>query len=107
MTLQTAIDLSNYQGVDITPLLDQYQPDHVIIRASTESDHHRQIAREQIRATKAAGIGYSIYIWAYFDLNPVEHTANALSVVDGFDPTYVFFDCEDGQPGGNLDNWLS
>lgn len=107
MTLQTALDVSNWQDGQLEQLIAQYHPEHVIVRASTESDQHRQIARQQLQTARDAGCGISIYVWAYWDLSPVEHTADALSTVDSFDPSYVFFDCEDGQPGGKLDDWLS
>jgi GH25 family lysozyme M1 (1,4-beta-N-acetylmuramidase) len=40
-------------------------------------------------------------------LDPAEHTANAMSVMDGLPIEYYWFDCEDVCPPGRLESWLS
>lgn len=101
------IDVSNYQPADVTALVAQYNAQHVVVRASTESDQHRQIARQQCVTAQQAGCSIAAYIWAYFELDPVSHVKNALATVQGFDLATVWVDCEDGSPGSQLDDWLS
>lgn len=107
MTIAYSIDVSNYQPADLGPLIAQHKPQHVVVRLSTESQHHVDIARQQLATALQAGCSVSGYVWAYFDLPPVEHTAHALSVADGFPLALVWFDCEDDCPPGQLENWLS
>jgi GH25 family lysozyme M1 (1,4-beta-N-acetylmuramidase) len=105
--LQDGIDVSNYQPADLSGLIAQYDPTHVVVRASTESSRHRTIARQQIRSALDAGCTVSAYIWAYFDLPPAEHAADAISVMDGLPVERYWVDCEDVCPPGKLEDWLS
>jgi GH25 family lysozyme M1 (1,4-beta-N-acetylmuramidase) len=103
----SGIDVSNWQGGDISALLETYRPEHVVVRASTESSQHRQIARQQINTAVAHGCTVSAYIWAYFNLSPNEHTADAMGVMAGLPIEMFWFDCEGESAGGKLDHWLS
>ena len=107
MSLTYAIDVSNWQPADLGPIIAQHQPTHVVVRASTESIQHRTIARRQVQTALAAGCTVSAYIWVYFDISPTEHTANALSVMDGLPVDLFWLDCEGESAGGKLDHWLS
>lgn len=106
MSLVYAIDVSNWQGADIAPLIAQHEPQHVVVRLSTESQRHIDLARQQLATALQAGCTVSGYVWAYWHLSPTEHTEMALSVAHGFPLAMVWFDCED-DPGGRLDDWLS
>lgn len=107
MTLVYSLDVSNYQPVDLGPLIAHHKPQHVAIRLSTESQQHVDITRQQLATALSAGCSVSGIIWAYFDLSPVEHVAHALSVADGFPVDLAWFDCEGDSADGQLDNWLS
>lgn len=102
-----AIDVSNYQPADVSGLVAQYGAEHVVVRASTESDRHREIAREQVASAQRAGCTVSAYIWVYWDLEPVAHVRDALANLEGAPLATVYLDCEDGNPGSALDDWLS
>ena len=104
--LLRGLDVSNYSDDDIRPLLAAEQPEHVVVRLSTESGEHTRIARAQIDQALAFGASVSGYIWAYFDLDPVQHTAHALAVASGYPVDLAWFDCE-GDAAPNLDDWLS
>lgn len=102
-----AIDVSNWQPADLGPLIAQHKPQHVVVRLSTESQHHVDIAREQLSTALQAGCTVSGYVWCYLNQSPAEHTAHALSVADGFPVDLVWFDLEGDSANGQLDNWLS
>lgn len=107
LALVPGLDVSNYQPADVTALVSQYNAKHVVVRASTESDQHRQITRQQCATALQAGCTIGAYIWAYWELDPVSHVKNAMATVQGFDLATVWIDCEDGAPGAALDDWLS
>jgi glycosyl hydrolase family 25 len=107
VTLVNGLDVSNWTGADIPPLIEAYQPAHLVARLSTESQYARYLARQQLEAGRQAGLSLSGYIWCSWDASPEERTADALSVASGFDLATVWFDAEEGNPGGKIDDWLS
>lgn len=108
MTLVWGCDVSNYQPADLGPLIAQHKPQHVVVRLSTESQHHLDIARQQLATARQAGCTLGGYIWAYWGEAPEQHAANALSVAEGFDLQMVAIDCEDEDPGlAKLEDWLA
>lgn len=102
----SGLDVSNWSG-DITQLLQTWHPFHVVVRLSTESQQHRDIARQQFEAALWDGATVSGYVWCDWSVSPEERTADALSVATGFPLTMVWFDAEEGNPGGQVDDWLS
>lgn len=90
-----AIDVSNYQGFNITDLILEHKPAHIVVRLSTESDQHREIARQQLSTARLMGCTVAGYIWAYWDLDAALHVADALSVAGDAPLTHVWLDCED------------
>src|SRR5688500_1874077 len=102
-----AIDVSNYQERDLTNRIRQYQAQHVVVRLSTESAGHKAHARVQLQSSLDNGCTVSVYIWSYFELDPVSHTDEASDVRAGFPLTHIWFDCETPPRVNNLDDWLS
>ena len=96
------IDVSNYQPPDLAGLIQRYQAEHVVVRLSTESDRHREVARAQSRSALGNGCTVSGYVWCYWDLEPRGHVADALEVLReaGLGPgdlEMVWLDVEDLQ----------
>lgn len=107
MTLVYSLDVSNWSG-EIGDLIAAHKPSLVIVRLSTESAQHREIARQQLTTARVAGCMVGGYIWASWDVQPELRTADALRVADGFDLQLVALDCEEGEPGqARLEDWLS
>lgn len=75
-----SIDVSNWQGNDIRPLISQHQPTHVVVRASIESEALRQIAISQCKQVIEIGCTLDIYSWMYPWTNPEQAVNGWLSV---------------------------
>jgi hypothetical protein len=105
----SALDVSNYQTANIGQLLETFQPEHVIVRLSTESPPKRDIARAQLEQALDFGATVSGYVWCYWNLDPNMHTHGALSVAEGFPIKRVWFDCEDdsGADQARVELWLA
>ena len=94
------IDVSNYQPADLAGVIRQYEAEHVVVRLSTESQRHRDIARAQLHSALGNGCTVSGYVWCYWDLEPRGHVADALEVLSeaGLGPRQVrmvWLDVED------------
>lgn len=109
------IDVSNYQPTDLTALIRRYQAEHVVVRLSTESQRHREIARAQLRSAIANGCSVSGYVWCHWDADPRQHVRDALSVLrdaglGSADVGVVWLDVEDteslAQARCSLEEWL-
>ena len=81
MRLLRGIDVSNYQPPDLAGLIKQYQAEHVVVRLSTESQRHREVAWAQLRSALDRGCSVSGYVWCYWDLEPRGHVTDALAVL--------------------------
>ncbi len=79
--LVRGIDVSNYQPTDLAALIRQTSAEHVVVRLSTESRTHRDIAVAQLRSARANGCSVSGYIWCYWDMTPESLVASALEVL--------------------------
>ncbi len=75
------IDVSNYQPADLTELIRVNKAEHVVVRLSTESQDHFDIAVAQLKSAKANGCSLSGYIWCYWDMSPEWLIASALDVL--------------------------
>lgn len=81
----TAIDVSSHQGLDITGLIEQYQPNHVITKGYipqelggngwTYTVAHAETARH-------IGCSTGMYVWCYADLDPAQTVRDAKVVAD-------------------------
>lgn len=109
--LLKAIDVSNYQSADLTPLIEEYKPQLVIVRLSTESAQHQAIALQQIQTAHEAGCEVAGYIWCYWTAHSYEYTRYALSLYSSTGVPFkaVMLDCEDeaGIPSVKCDGWIS
>jgi GH25 family lysozyme M1 (1,4-beta-N-acetylmuramidase) len=95
-----AIDVSNWQPSDLTALIRQHHPTHVVVRLSTESEALRQHARRQLETAVAEGCTVSGYHWIYWDGDsPEAEVADALAVAAGFELRRLWMDCEGDNPG--------
>ena len=94
-----AIDISNYTGYLSAETLQAWKDAGivtVIVRASTESQEKRSIARQQLKACYAAGFTIQAYMWLYFDgSNPIQQMLDALNVCAGYPVHLMWIDCED------------
>ena len=94
------IDVSNYQPADLAGLIREYGVEHVVVRLSTESSWHREVAWAQLRSAIDNGCTVSGYIWCYWDVEPRQHVRDALDVIReaGLGPNdvrMVWLDVED------------
>lgn len=97
-----AVDVSNFQP-DIRPWLEQWTAwgiEHVVVRLSTESLSHQQIAIDQLEVAHAVGLSCSGYIWCYFGMDPGACVAEALGLArgSGVPLSFIWLDAED-EPG--------
>jgi GH25 family lysozyme M1 (1,4-beta-N-acetylmuramidase) len=102
------IDVSNYQP-NIQEVLVQFDPDHVVVRLSTERYSMTTIAQDQIAATLAYGASVSGYVWAYWNIPALEQIRAALEVIlPGTGLTMIWIDCEDddGADPARVVAWL-
>lgn len=107
-----AVDVSNWQGADLQPIIAAHQPEHIVVRLSTEIDRNqRGIAIYQVQQALALGLSVSAYIWCYWRLDPHAHMLDALKVADaaGLSPdVMLWLDVEDDD-GARLETcqpWL-
>lgn len=90
----------------------RYQPRHVVVRLSTETTRHREIAVKQLRSAVANGCTTSGYIWCYFDEDPVRVVRESLHVVTAaaVPISMVWLDVEDELSVANasmsVETWL-
>lgn len=108
-----AIDIANYQS--FTPAIaQQYKAagiEHVIVRGGLGFEHPGLIdtAQRQLQTALDAGLGVSVYGWAYFDSDdPVRFAQELVDRYDGYGPHTYWIDCEaDGNPRADDNkNWL-
>jgi len=108
--LVRGIDVSNYQPADLTELIHRYQAEHIVVRLSTESQRHREIAITQLHSAVANGCTVSGYIWCYWDLDAAAHISAALDVADeaGVPLVMVWLDAEDTESANHqrIVTWL-
>ena len=113
--LLRGIDVSNYQPPDLAGLIRQYHAEHVVVRLSTESQRHREIAWAQLLSALGNGCSVSGYVWCYWDLDPRQHVQDALGVLSeaGLGPNevrMVWLDVEDTESLAlsrcSVDEWL-
>lgn len=106
------IDLSNYDGPLMNWELEAYRADgiaHIALRAGTESLHHVELAHQQVRACEQGGMGWSLYLWPYFDEHPVQAAGEVLVHYSHIDPPICWVDCEELTHEGTPDHnrwWL-
>lgn len=87
-TILSAIDVSNFQSRNLTPYMDQFNPDHVIVRLfhdqeSPSRDHSIAQIRSTIDHEKTVGG----YVWIYKGLDPRRQVESSLSIVHQLDVT--------------------
>lgn len=111
MTIVHGIDISNWQGADIQSLLNEHQPEHVVVRLSKESNAKLLIALRQLQQVAARSISYSVYLWCYWDSYPESFVDGCLQNLENNElrPTMLWLDCEDTDnlPPEKCDDWLS
>lgn len=108
-----SVDLSNYNA--FTPAIaQQYKAagiEHVIVRGGLGFEHPGLIdtAQRQLQTALDAGLGVSVYGWAYFDSDdPVRFAEELVSRYDGYGIHTYWIDCESDSNPNAQDNveWL-
>lgn len=84
--LITAIDVSSHQGTDIGPLIDRFQPAHVIVKLYLPQELGGTGAGDytipQAQTARERGCTLGGYVWGYADLDPARTIRHAKAVAD-------------------------
>ncbi len=109
----SAIDVSSHQGKDLTALLDQYDPEHVIMKAYQSIELGGGGADYTIRQTRGAlahGCTVGYYIWLYASGDGGEQAARGIRTilaaaaypsVEAFHAAVIWLDCESYTDGSD------
>lgn len=103
----SAIDVSSHQGLDIGPLLDRYQPEHVICKLYQPMELGGVGAEypiAQAAAARAHGCTVGGYVWVYVGPDGRVQVANALATaaraqIELGPSNPLWLDCEDFTDG--------
>ena len=106
MTTVTGIDVSNHQPRDLSTLIQQHQPEHVVVKLYQEVEiaGGRAHARAQIESAQAHGCTIGGYVWLYRDV-PIEqqiHDALSLAEEAGVTLPILWIDYEPYVSNNNL-----
>jgi len=108
--LVKAIDVSSWQPLDLTDLIQIHKVDHVVVRMYLPIELPSQgISRAQVSSTKANGRTVGAYMWAYDSEDPRFSIQDAMQLVRdcGIAPKVLWIDCEtyEDRPGPDLE-WI-
>ena len=88
----TGVDFSQWGGRLSQDTIECWKQGGVEFAVVQYSD----LMREHLRALKDGGLSAQIYVYLYWDADPIERTRKALEATDGFDVKFVWLDAEDG-----------
>lgn len=101
----SAIDVSSWQPRDLSGIIADHQPQHVVVRLylpeeSPPQDH----TRGQIASAIAAGCTVGGYVWCYRYLDPERTVRDAIALARSCDVVLpvLWLDCEDYRVDGEL-----
>ena len=91
------LDVASYQPRDLTPLIQQLQPEHVVVRLYIPGerpppDH----SWAQIESARANGCSVGGYVWQYSSFSPIGTALDAINCAEtvGLDPPVYWIDIE-------------
>jgi len=103
------IDVSNWQG-EITPetagCWKELGYEHVIVRASLETQGKKDLAQRQMDAVLAAGSGLSAYLWCYWDWDPAQSVDDALALIGDRKYHTLWLDAEEEANTGSTNHLI-
>ncbi len=84
MSVVRVMDTSSWQPANLSPLINLYQPDHVIVRLYLPWEVVSQnYSREQVKSAIGNGCTVGGYFWGYQDSSPVDSVNAALDLCAG------------------------
>lgn len=79
--LVQAIDVSSHQDRDLTGIIRQYQPSHVVVKCyQTVERKFQQCTLDQMASAQANGCSVGGYVWLYGGLDPAQQVADAIAI---------------------------
>lgn len=108
--LVQAIDVSSHQDHDLTALIQQYQPSHVVVKCyqSVEA-RFQQCTLDQMASSQANGCSVGGYVWLYGGLDPAQQITDALAIaaVAGVTLPILWLDLETYKEADGSTTWPS
>ena len=99
------IDVSSYQPRDLSGIIGEHQPAHVVVRMYLPEERPpEEHSRSQVKSARANGCSVGAYVWAYRSLDPYPTIRNAVGLARRCDlePPVLWIDCESYREGGVL-----
>lgn len=97
VSIQKAIDVSSHQPRDLSGLIAQFRPDHVIVKGylpgeSISQDH----TRAQVRSARNNGCTVGMYVWCYRSFDPIRTIDDIIALCASIDLVLplLWLDCE-------------
>jgi hypothetical protein len=106
-----AIDVSSHQPRDLSAIIRQHRPEHVIVRMYLPEEHPPQEhSIAQVESARDNGRSVGAYVWAYRSSDPRTTIRDGLALAGrcGLVPPVLWIDCEtylDQDPGPDV-AWL-
>lgn len=114
MPILKAIDVSSHQPKDLTDIIAQHQPQHVIVKIYTSAENIPfSHTAAQVASAKANGCTVGGYVWAYRSVDPIRTIDDVVARCASINLVLplLWIDCEtyDGPPfdPGPDANWLA
>jgi hypothetical protein len=110
-TLVQAIDVSSHQPRDLSAIIRQHRPDHVIVRMYLpEENPPQEHSIAQVESARENGCSVGAYVWAYRSSDARQTIRDGLALARrcGLEPPVLWIDCEtylDVDPGPDA-TWL-
>jgi hypothetical protein len=109
--LVDAIDVSSHQPRDLSDIIREHRPAHVVVRMYLpEESPPPEHSIAQVESARANGCSVGAYVWAYRSSDPRKTVRDGLALARrcGLEPPVLWIDCEnylDQDPGPDV-AWL-
>ncbi|TAK36701.1 MAG: hypothetical protein EPO21_01735 [Chloroflexota bacterium] len=109
------IDVSNYQPRDLSRIIEEHHPAHVVVRLFLPQERPPEAhSMAQINSARDNGCSVGAYVWAYGSLDPRQTVRDAVGLARRceLEPPVLWIDCETYVVRGKVDdpgpdaNWL-
>lgn len=99
------IDVSNYQPRDLSGIIAEHRPGHVVVRMFLPEERPPQEhSMDQIKSARSNGCSVGTYVWAYRSLDPRKTVRDAIDLARRceLEPPVLWIDCETYVEGGEV-----